>query len=51
MGAGVVIEAHYDHRKELSSITGEDTNWEGKFDYVWKDLASFPDNMEGGHPR
>ena len=46
----VVVEAHYDHKKDLDSTPVEDTSWEENSNYVQKGLLFFLENKEVGYP-
>ena len=46
-GIDIIVEVYYDLIKDLSLIPGENTSWEGKSNYAWKGLTSFPNNKEG----
>ena len=45
-----MVEVYYSPREDPNSISGENSNWEGKPDYAQNGLASFLGNKEGRNP-
>ena len=39
-----MIKAHYGLREDLGSNLGKSTSWEGKSNYIRKELVYFPSN-------
>ena len=46
-GIDIIVEVHYSFRKDIDSIPGENTNWEGKSNYTRKILAFYFNNRRG----
>ena len=44
-----MVDAYYNHKKDLDLFSRDNTNWEENVDYVKKELIFFPENREEGY--